>query len=335
MGNNQISRSNSAHDMKGVGMIEAKGTKSVKEDEPHQRYTWKNDKGSSRTPAVIALFLTGFALYLKSAFSSAPGLEERRSNVGTPLEENLPPSKLITGSIPALVKEEEKPEAPAEKKTNGGIRSNNGPASEEIELVDFQPFGFPTGETPKPTFQLREQGAPLPSFIASNDNVASREDGSVATTSDAAPDGRDHEPDEDPDDEDDDDNDNDEDEDDDDDDEDDDDEDDDDEGVSPINGAPRVNGTLVLMDVSGCAAVLIGLSDLLRGASDPRRNSTDNHRYCRQQWSVGAGRGRQPGEFDAWHGQNGEDDGKGSGQVPAQHHPYGVAHAGRTCRRVG
>lgn len=247
-------------------MIEAKGTKSVKEDEPHQRYGLKNDEGSSRTPAVIAMFLTGFALYLKSAFSSAPGLEEGRPDVGTPPEENLPPSKLITGSIPALVKEEEKPEAPAEKTTGGGMRSNNGYESEEIQLVDFQPFGFPTGETPKPAFQLREQRAPLPSLSASNDNVAAREGGSVATISDAAPRGRDDEPDEDPDDQDDDDNDHDEDDDDDDDDGDDD---DDDEGVSPINGAPRVNGTLVLMDVSGCAAVLIGLSDLLLGASDP------------------------------------------------------------------
>ncbi|WP_426125995.1 cadherin-like domain-containing protein [Pararhizobium sp. PWRC1-1] len=241
-------------------MIEAKGTKSIKEDDPHQRYALKSEEVSSRTPAVIALFLTGFALYLKSAFSSAPGLDENRPDVGTPPEENLPPSKLITGSIPALVKEEEKPEAPAEKKTGGGMRSN-GYESEEIELVDFQPFGFPTGETPKPAFQLREQGAPLPSFSASNDNVASRGAGSLATTSYVAPDGNDDEPDEDPDDQDDDDNDEDEDE--------DDDEDDDDHGVSPINGAPRVNGTLMLMDVSGCAAVLIGLSDLLRGASDP------------------------------------------------------------------
>jgi Ca2+-binding RTX toxin-like protein len=245
-------------------MIEAKGTKSVKEEDSHQRYALKSEDAPSRTPAVIALFLTGLALYLKSAFSSEPRLDESLPDAATQQEDNLPPSKLMTGSIPTPVNEEEKPEAPAGKKTGGVIRSN-GFEGEEVEPEAFQPFGFPTGETPKPAFQLREQGAPLPSFSASNDNVAPREAGSSTTASNAAPEGNDDEPDEDPDDYDDDDNDDNDDEDD----EDEDEDDEDDDGVSPINGAPRVNGTLLLMDVSGCAAVLIGLSDLLRGASDP------------------------------------------------------------------
>jgi len=246
-------------------MIEAKGTKSVKDVDLHQRYALKSEEVSSRTPAVIAMFLTGFALYLKSAFSSASGPDESRPDRGTPSEEDLPPSRLITGSIAVPVKDEE-PETPAEKKTSGGILSN-GYGSGDIEIDDTQPFGFAAGDTPRPAFQLREQGAPLPSFKASNDNVASREDGSLATPSDTASDGNDAEPDEVPDDENDGDGGNDDEDEDDDDDEEDDE--DDEDGVSPINGAPRVNGTLVLMDISGCAAVLIGLSDLLRGASDP------------------------------------------------------------------
>ena len=36
-----------------------------------------------------------------------------------------------------------------------------------------------------------------------------------------------------------------------------------------VNRAPRVNGPVYLADVFGCAVALIGLSDLLRGASDP------------------------------------------------------------------
>ncbi|WP_426227121.1 cadherin-like domain-containing protein [Pararhizobium sp. DWP3-4] len=238
-------------------MIEAKGTKSVKEDDPHQRYALKNEEASSRSPAAIALFLTGFALYLKSAFSTAPEPGEGRPEVDAPPEENLPPSQLITGSIPAQVEDKEQ-EPPIEKKTGGGMRADRF-EGEAIEPVDSQPFVFQTIDFPKPAFQLREQGDPLPSLRASNDNAAPRDAavGSPATPSYADPDGDDDEPDDDPDDQDDDD------------DDDDEDEDDDDDGVSPINGAPRVNGTLMLMDVSGCAAVLIGLSDLLRGASDP------------------------------------------------------------------
>jgi len=45
--------------------------------------------------------------------------------------------------------------------------------------------------------------------------------------------------------------------------------DDDDDPRNPANRAPRVSGPVYLRDVAGCAAVLIGLSDLLANASDP------------------------------------------------------------------
>ena len=48
------------------------------------------------------------------------------------------------------------------------------------------------------------------------------------------------------------------------------DEDDEDEDEEPLsNRAPRLKGPVYLYDVTGCAAVLIGLSDLLRNAYDP------------------------------------------------------------------
>ena len=39
--------------------------------------------------------------------------------------------------------------------------------------------------------------------------------------------------------------------------------------IQAVNRAPRINGPVYLADVFGCAIALIGLSDLLRGASDP------------------------------------------------------------------
>ena len=49
----------------------------------------------------------------------------------------------------------------------------------------------------------------------------------------------------------------------------DDDDDEDDRPRTPVNRAPRVSGPVYLHDVSGCAAVLIGLSELLANATDP------------------------------------------------------------------
>ncbi len=46
-------------------------------------------------------------------------------------------------------------------------------------------------------------------------------------------------------------------------------EEDDDDPRAPMNRAPQVSGPVYLRDVAGCAAVLIGLSELLANASDP------------------------------------------------------------------
>ncbi|WP_457584507.1 cadherin-like domain-containing protein [Ensifer canadensis] len=225
-------------------MIEAKGTKTVKEEDPHQRYSLKNEEVPSRVPAVIAMFLTGFALYLKSAFSTASEPVEQGPQAKVPQKE-IEPAQLVAENKPEEVKGEE-PEAPAKKKAGGAMRSYSN-QNEEMDAIDigsvsFQPDGFSTSMS-----ERWEPGSPEPALRASNDNVAPALSSAGSPVRPPQAKDEDDKPDDDDDDVD----------------------DDDDDDVDPVNRAPRVNGSVTLKDVSGCAALVIGLSDLLRGALDP------------------------------------------------------------------
>ncbi|MGF6177588.1 calcium-binding protein [Ensifer sp. 4252] len=230
-------------------MIEAKGTKTVKEEDPHQRYSLKNEEAPSRAPAVIAMFLTGIALYLKSAFSTASEPVEERPQAKEP-QEDIAPLQLVAENKPEEVKDEE-PEAPAKKKAGGAMRNYNS-QNEEMDAVDIRPLSFQLDDFSTSMSERWEPGSPSPVLRASNDNVAPGSStgvppvGSFPTKGD-----EDDKPGDD----------------------DDDDDDDDNEDNDPVNRAPRVNGSVTLKDVSGCAAVVIALSDLLRGASDPDGNT--------------------------------------------------------------
>ncbi|MBM3090339.1 calcium-binding protein [Ensifer sp. T173] len=228
-------------------MIEAKGTKTVKEEDPHQRYSLKNEEAPSRAPAVIAMFLTGFALYLKSAFSTASEPAEEQPPQAREPQEDMAPLQLVAENKPEEVKEEE---APAKKKAGGAMR-NYSSQNEEMDAVDIRSPSFRPDDFSTSMSERWELESPSPVLRASNDNVASAP--SVAGSpvkSFPVKDGEDDKPGG----------------------GDDDDDDDDNEDNDPVNRAPRVNGSVTLKDASGCAAVVIGLSDLLRGASDPDGN---------------------------------------------------------------
>ncbi|MDR6667689.1 cadherin-like domain-containing protein [Rhizobium sp. 1399] len=234
-------------------MIEVKGTKTVKEeDDPHDRYVFKNEDKLSKVPMFMTLFLTGFALYLKSALSSQPealpiGETEPRPTPD-PKEGLSPIDPVSTGAIaPQETEEEEK--APTGKK--GGVQLSNYKNAISHPLEDSPPIEFNRLSLPSLSL-LKTSGGVSVSFHASNDNAwkASKpisrapfriSDDHTWTgpsqASEAAPERDEVKPPPAP--------------------------------EKAPNRAPRAGTPVALADVSGCAIALIGLADLLRGTLDP------------------------------------------------------------------
>ncbi len=80
-------------------MIEVKATKPVKEDhDAHDRYVLQNEDKSSKVPMFLTLFLTGFALYLKSALSGST--KACRSKRGSPSAHPRIPTRACRRPIP-------------------------------------------------------------------------------------------------------------------------------------------------------------------------------------------------------------------------------------------
>lgn len=234
-------------------MIEVKGTKTVKEDDdPHDRYVFKNEDKLSKVPMFMTLLLTGFALYLKSALSTQPealpvGGTEPRPTPDT--KEGLPPiDPVFTGAtVPREAEEEER--APIGKK--GSVRLSNYKNAVSHPLEDSPPIEFHRLNLPSLSL-LKTSGGVSVSFHASNDNAwkASKpisiapfriSDDNTWTgqsqASEAPPEW-------------------------------------DDVKRPPVaektpNRAPRPGSPVTLADVSGCTIALIGLADLLRGSLDP------------------------------------------------------------------
>lgn len=239
-------------------IIEAKGTKTnpSENENPHERYVLKNADRRSHAPLFFTVFLTGLAVYLKSAFPRlgdyADNSEERPPAPAGAAGTSAPEQVVARG--PELVIDNEYPE---ERKHSGSgealVSARRGSA---FELADTPPISLQDLNLPSSAL-LRQFGGISVSFQAANDNawmaqpargIASSSGGGYGWAPEAFrhafPDLDDdnEEPASD---------------------------DADDENGKPVNRAPRTSGPVTLYDVYGCAGALIGLADLLRGAADP------------------------------------------------------------------
>jgi Ca2+-binding RTX toxin-like protein len=270
-------------------MIEVKGTKTqTQETDPAQRYVLKDAEKKSKTPYAVGLFLTGMALYLKSIF---PSLGEPEG--GKPAAQDEP-----KGTAEPRMAQAEALDAALDPQPVGTVPEGEGPMGSGGNIIQpLPPMAFMMIDSPKIEFAEPEVDVfwndfKSPSFRdgAANDNsggggrvpvpsggnpprVDGPDDGNtdpgdtdptgpggttdpdVTDPGDTDPGGtdpgdeeppvscdcscpEDDEPcgeDEDP----------------------------------HTNRAPRVAGPVYLRDVAGCAILAIGLSDLLRHATDP------------------------------------------------------------------
>ncbi len=230
-------------------MIDVKGTKSAKPEpeESHEHYVLKNQDKRSHAPLFFTVFLTGLAVYLKSAFPRLAS-DERQEEAKPQAPEQSGSPEVAAAGAPVVTTELE--EAAREKSGSGRQLFDSGNWRYELSdspMIEFQKLNLPSSAL------LRNFGGVSFSFHAANDNawrggrisnLASG--GGGGSQPQAAPvydidlgedvaDDEDADPDE----------------------------------EKAVNRAPRVNGPVYLADVFGCAVALIGLSDLLRGASDP------------------------------------------------------------------
>lgn len=255
-------------------MIDIRGAKAqAQETDPADRYVLKDGEKKSKTPAIVTMFLLGVALYLKSVFPSlTEAVEGKRPADGEP-EGEPEPGMAQTASLdrPAL-----DPEPTGGTATEGD--SPRGSGGGNVELLP--PATFTRIESPvvgyfQPEVTVDWTGFKAPPAIgartarAANDNPGGGTipGGDFPPVTDGPGDGDTDPggngpgdtdpgdtdsggngpcggcPDEDPC--------------------------DDDEDPQSGNRTPRVAGPVYLMDVSGCAILAIGLTDLLRNAVDP------------------------------------------------------------------
>ena len=240
-------------------IIEVKGTKSQKPetDASHERYVLKNVDKRSSAPLFFTAFLTGLALYLKSAFPLLNNIKTVSDDNAKPDDPSGQPDteqQIGQARGPELVVDNEPGQ---ERKAIGsGEALLASSRSKSFELADSPAINIQDLNLPN-SLVLRSFGGISVSFRAANDNgwggmqmqgfaAAPSNAGSFSSemgwpqgnpaTSDAADDEQsEDEPDE----------------------------------PRTVNRAPRTSGPVHLYDVYGCAAMLIGLADLLRGATDP------------------------------------------------------------------
>lgn len=256
-------------------MIEVKGTKTQEPQQDFaQRYVLKNTEQRSKTPAILGAFVTGLALYLKSIFPvnaeaavQGQSVDEEKSGhphptvAAVPTADRPPLDELPTGTVAA----------PKGTSGGGGRIVELLPPAEFIAIEspviqDFRPSGSIAWKGFQPVNLLQmpandNSGTTAQGVPGNSNDVADTGDGGGAAEDEdpepldvvpADPDSEapaDHEgntPDEEP-------------------------------GGEPSeeedpqssNRAPWISGPVYLMDLSGCAILMIGLSDLLRHAIDP------------------------------------------------------------------
>ncbi|PJR09116.1 calcium-binding protein [Sinorhizobium meliloti] len=242
-------------------IIDVKGTKtdSGKTEGPSYQI---EDERSSRTPYVIAAVLLGIAAYLKSAMPIWSRLPPEDEAPVRPEEESH--LKLVDAGVMAEPLPSPKPASEGKDGTPRPIGSSSGGNWPPAEFMQDASPALSFADTFIPAFDVSDR--PRFQDVVANDNFAPAAGGGAG--GDAPPragpaddprdngegdhdDGRDDEPTETPP-------------------GDDEDNDDDEDGpAASVNRAPRNSGPIHLHDMAGCAAVLIGLSELLANAWDP------------------------------------------------------------------
>jgi Ca2+-binding RTX toxin-like protein len=235
-------------------IIDVKGTKTNKQepDESHENYVLKNQDKRSNAPLFFTVFLTGLAVYLKSAFPRLGSVEpEEEAKSAAPEQLKSP----VIAAVSAPEATEFDGEA-MEKPGSGGRLFGSGDWRYELSdspMIEFQKLNLPSSTL------LKKFGGMSFSFHAANDNAwrggrvsnIGHGGGRGGSSSEVVTvPAYDLNPSQDIDEE----------------------QPADEDGKDPekaANRAPRANGPVYLADVFGCAIALIGLADLLRGASDP------------------------------------------------------------------
>ena len=84
-------------------MIDVKGTKTTKPetDESHEHYVLKNQDKRSNAPLFFTVFLTGLALYLKSAFPRL-GSDEQQEEAKSQVPEQSGSPEVAAAGAPKL-----------------------------------------------------------------------------------------------------------------------------------------------------------------------------------------------------------------------------------------
>ena len=232
---------------------------------PHERYLIKNTEHRSTTPHAFGLMLIGLALYLRSIFPGWGDSEAAEEPAAKPTQDEAAGAPGETASADTI-EDTLDPQA-TDATPSAGTEARPGTVGSGDNLVELQPPArfliIPSRRINFTEFQLPEEdllkrfgslsfSLPQPA----NDNGGGSggagghdngrgtggtggHDNSGATEST----GGDGDPGSSSDD-------------------------DDDEEQNP-NRAPRTNGPVYLYDVTGCAAALFGLEDLLRNAYDP------------------------------------------------------------------
>ena len=226
-------------------MIEAKGTReeTVSPTEARDRYVLQDAGRRARLPLVLGVFLVGLTAYLKSALSN--GNEQASDDLKEPVQ--IQPEELPLALNDIFVDvHDERPEAtPFELADSEAFDySDVKGSSTPISLGEVLAFRPPAdkGSLSQPSISsasaavLQFPISKMPNSAGSASGSDSPNPGSTAPVGDE--DSVDDDPDARP-------------------------------PQSDKNKAPRSTGPVYLRDVSGCAAILISVSDLLRNASDP------------------------------------------------------------------
>jgi len=253
-------------------IIDVKGTKGggqTNDAESRQRYELKEAR-LSKMPLAFGALILGIAAYLKSAMPSWSRLPDEGEAPLRPEEGGKPHLKLVDAgmlSVPLEPLEQSDSQEEQPQRVGSSTLLSQRQTSPEFLMVDSPPLNFSV------PFDQRSNVSRLARFeealFASNDNVASvagsrsaggtgggstprgevptdqpREDGNGRSErgDDDKPGHSNPPPTS---------------------------QDDDEDPRNAANRAPRISGPVYLRDVAGCAAVLIGLSDLLAHASDP------------------------------------------------------------------
>lgn len=242
-------------------MITVKATKAESPAPTLASLYQTEEQKSSRAPYAIGLFLAGLAFYMRGLFPSWGSLFPEETPQRQPEEEppGDPGHNTLAGVTPFPGMPDGDTTASATGKERPDRIGSNSPLLENQEPAEFVQIDSPGVELlfteigTFDAFQFQDARFLLQADNDNNGNGAAENpvgpDGGGNTPPDGPGDGSD--PDNDPPE-----------------DGEDDEEDGDNEGPRP-NRSPAVSGPVYLYDVYGCTAVLIGLSDFLRNASDP------------------------------------------------------------------